>query len=78
MKENEDEAEIDRLPVDLLAHVFFLLSSFRDLAQFSIIIIHLPVSLYPSISSALSILVCDFIFSLFLGQAECRGNGDKA
>eukprot|EP00268_Persea_americana_P027728 TRINITY_DN27033_c1_g1_i1.p1 TRINITY_DN27033_c1_g1~~TRINITY_DN27033_c1_g1_i1.p1 ORF type:complete len:222 (-),score=30.13 TRINITY_DN27033_c1_g1_i1:617-1282(-) len=35
MRENEEEAQIDRLPVDLLAHIFFLLSSFRDLAQAS-------------------------------------------
>ncbi|PKA57899.1 F-box protein [Apostasia shenzhenica] len=29
------EAEIDRLPVDLLAHIFSLIPSFRDLAQAS-------------------------------------------
>lgn len=31
----KEEAEIERLPVDLLAHIFFFLSSFRDLAQAS-------------------------------------------
>ncbi|XP_058080457.1 F-box protein At5g67140 isoform X1 [Magnolia sinica] len=31
----EEEADIERLPVDLLAHIFFLISSFRDLAQAS-------------------------------------------
>ncbi|KAL8528704.1 hypothetical protein ACS0TY_006234 [Phlomoides rotata] len=30
-----DEAEIDRLPIDLLAHIFSLLISFKDLAQVS-------------------------------------------
>ncbi|XP_042496804.1 F-box protein At5g67140-like isoform X2 [Macadamia integrifolia] len=34
MAENAD-AEIDRLPVDLLAHIFLLLPSFTDLAQAS-------------------------------------------
>ncbi|XP_010270278.1 PREDICTED: F-box protein At5g67140 [Nelumbo nucifera] len=34
MRERED-AEIDRLPVDLLAHIFVLISSFTDLAQAS-------------------------------------------
>ncbi|CAK9179012.1 unnamed protein product, partial [Ilex paraguariensis] len=29
------EAEIDRLPVDLLAHIFSLISCFKDLAQTS-------------------------------------------
>ncbi|XP_078157863.1 F-box/RNI-like superfamily protein isoform X2 [Carex rostrata] len=29
----ETEAEIERLPIDLLAYTFFLLPSFRDLAQ---------------------------------------------
>ncbi|XP_077211511.1 F-box/RNI-like superfamily protein [Tasmannia lanceolata] len=37
MGEEEVEAEIDRLPVDLLAHIFVLLSSFKDLAQASIV-----------------------------------------
>lgn len=27
------EAEIDRLPIDLLAHIFVLITSFTDLAQ---------------------------------------------
>ncbi|XP_047945765.1 F-box protein At5g67140 isoform X1 [Salvia hispanica] len=31
----DEEADIDRLPVDLLAHVFSLLTSFKDLAQSS-------------------------------------------
>ncbi|KAK9286015.1 hypothetical protein L1049_025218 [Liquidambar formosana] len=30
-----EEAEIDRLPIDLLAHIFLLVSSFTDLAQAS-------------------------------------------
>lgn len=29
----EEEAEIDRLPIDLLAHIFVLITSFTDLAQ---------------------------------------------
>uniref|UniRef100_A0A803PEQ7 F-box domain-containing protein n=1 Tax=Cannabis sativa TaxID=3483 RepID=A0A803PEQ7_CANSA len=29
------EAEIDRLPIDLLAHIFVLITSFTDLAQVS-------------------------------------------
>ena len=29
----ELEAEIDRLPIDLLAHIFVLFTSFTDLAQ---------------------------------------------
>ncbi|RZC48460.1 hypothetical protein C5167_016886 [Papaver somniferum] len=29
----EEEAEIERLPVDLLAHIFLFTSSFTDLAQ---------------------------------------------
>ncbi|ERN17954.1 hypothetical protein AMTR_s00046p00073790 [Amborella trichopoda] len=32
-----EEPEIDRLPVDLLAHCFFLISSFKDLAQASLV-----------------------------------------
>ncbi|PIA56543.1 hypothetical protein AQUCO_00700705v1 [Aquilegia coerulea] len=35
MRNSNVEAEIDRLPVDLLAHIFFLFSSFTDLAQAS-------------------------------------------
>ncbi|KAM1502380.1 hypothetical protein TB1_026730 [Malus domestica] len=31
----EGEAEIDRLPIDLLAHIFVLITSFTDLAQAS-------------------------------------------
>lgn len=31
----EEEAEIDRLPLDLLAHIFALITSFTDLAQAS-------------------------------------------
>ncbi|XP_044469444.1 F-box protein At5g67140 [Mangifera indica] len=31
----EEEAEIDRLPIDLLAHIFVLITSFTDLAQAS-------------------------------------------
>lgn len=50
MRENEEEAQIDRLPVDVLAHIFFLLSSFRDLAQFSFF--HIPLSV------SLSLCVC--------------------
>ncbi|GAB4848990.1 hypothetical protein Ancab_003803 [Ancistrocladus abbreviatus] len=30
-----EEAEIDRLPIDLLSHIFFIISSFTDLAQAS-------------------------------------------
>ncbi|GAB4846965.1 hypothetical protein Ancab_025975 [Ancistrocladus abbreviatus] len=30
-----EEAEIDRLPIDILSHIFFLISSFTDLAQAS-------------------------------------------
>ncbi|KAK4791628.1 hypothetical protein SAY86_032041 [Trapa natans] len=30
-----EEAEIDRLPIDLLAHIFYMISSFTDLAQAS-------------------------------------------
>ncbi|KAK7252822.1 hypothetical protein RIF29_37041 [Crotalaria pallida] len=33
--EGEGEAEIDRLPIDLLAHIFVLFTSFTDLAQAS-------------------------------------------
>ncbi|KAJ7952836.1 F-box protein [Quillaja saponaria] len=32
-----EEAEIDRLPIDLLAHIFLLITSFTDLAQASIV-----------------------------------------
>ncbi|GAB2282629.1 hypothetical protein Dimus_017168 [Dionaea muscipula] len=35
MGEVEDEPQIERLPVDLLSHIFFLISSFTDLAQAS-------------------------------------------
>lgn len=28
-----EEAEIDRLPIDLLAHIFTMIASFTDLAQ---------------------------------------------
>lgn len=28
-----EEAEIDRLPIDLLAHIFCMIASFTDLAQ---------------------------------------------
>lgn len=31
--EMELEAEIDRLPIDLLAHIFAMIPSFTDLAQ---------------------------------------------
>ncbi|XP_051140321.1 F-box protein At5g67140-like [Andrographis paniculata] len=31
----EEEAEIDRLPIDLLAHIFSLFASFKDMAQSS-------------------------------------------
>lgn len=30
----ELEAEIDRLPIDLLAHIFVMITSFTDLAQY--------------------------------------------
>ncbi|PIN25230.1 hypothetical protein CDL12_02036 [Handroanthus impetiginosus] len=33
--EGEEEADIDRLPIDLLAHIFSLITSFKDLAQAS-------------------------------------------
>lgn len=29
-----EEAEIDRLPIDLLAHIFTLITCFKDLAQY--------------------------------------------
>ncbi|KAG8367081.1 hypothetical protein BUALT_Bualt16G0035600 [Buddleja alternifolia] len=32
-EEEEEETEIDELPIDLLAHIFSLLTSFKDLAQ---------------------------------------------
>lgn len=39
----EEEAEIDRLPIDLLAHIFSLVTCFKDLAQcvllFSILLV---------------------------------------
>ncbi|GLU20039.1 hypothetical protein SLE2022_362560 [Rubroshorea leprosula] len=35
--EVEVEAEIDRLPIDLLAHIFVMITSFTDLAQASIV-----------------------------------------
>ncbi|KAK6152733.1 hypothetical protein DH2020_012372 [Rehmannia glutinosa] len=35
MRGGDEEAEIDRLPIDLLAHIFSLLSCFKDLAQVS-------------------------------------------
>lgn len=31
--EDGEEAEIDRLPIDLLAHILALLTCFKDLAQ---------------------------------------------
>lgn len=31
--EAEAEADIDRLPIDLLAHIFAMIKSFTDLAQ---------------------------------------------
>ncbi|KAL8168282.1 hypothetical protein V2J09_009781 [Rumex salicifolius] len=34
-EENQTEIEIDRLPIDLLAHIFLRISSFTDLAQAS-------------------------------------------
>ncbi|KAK4488396.1 hypothetical protein RD792_004159 [Penstemon davidsonii] len=33
MKRRDEEPEIDRLPIDLLAHIFSLLTCFKDLAQ---------------------------------------------
>lgn len=33
MREGDDEADIGRLPIDLLAHIFSLFTSFKDLAQ---------------------------------------------
>ncbi|KAI9164842.1 hypothetical protein LWI28_003105 [Acer negundo] len=35
MKKEEEEAEIDRLPIDLLAHIFVFMTSFTDLARAS-------------------------------------------
>ncbi|KAL5987689.1 hypothetical protein ACLOJK_035439 [Asimina triloba] len=35
MRQGDDEAEIERLPLDLLSHVFFLIPSFQDLARAS-------------------------------------------
>ena len=38
-----EEAEIDRLPIDLLAHIFVLITSFTDLAQYVYIYIYVCV-----------------------------------
>ncbi|KAL6572972.1 hypothetical protein OROHE_002448 [Orobanche hederae] len=35
MREGDEEADIDSLPIDLLAHIFSLFTSFKDLAQAS-------------------------------------------
>ncbi|KAI8535096.1 hypothetical protein RHMOL_Rhmol10G0148500 [Rhododendron molle] len=35
MRRGEEEAEIDRLPIDLLAHILSLINCFKDLAQAS-------------------------------------------
>ncbi|KAL8044525.1 hypothetical protein ABFS82_08G051200 [Erythranthe guttata] len=35
MREGDEEADIGRLPIDLLAHIFSLFASFKDLAQAS-------------------------------------------
>lgn len=35
MRRGEEEAEVDRLPIDLLAHIFTLITCFKDLAQAS-------------------------------------------
>lgn len=39
-----EEGEIDRLPIDLLAHIFVLITSFTDLAQY--VYIYVCVLLY--------------------------------
>ena len=41
-----EEAEIDRLPIDLLAHIFVLITSFTDLAQYVYICVCVCVLLY--------------------------------
>ncbi|GFP89277.1 F-box protein at5g67140 [Phtheirospermum japonicum] len=35
MREGDEETDIDKLPIDLLAHIFSLFTSFKDLAQAS-------------------------------------------
>lgn len=73
-----EEAEIDRLPIDLLSHIFVLITSFTDLAQYVFFLL-----LFSNLAFfELFLVVADVGFARFVfveipERALCVGNGGK-
>ena len=75
-----EEAEIDRLPIDLLAHIFVLITSFTDLAQYVYIYICVCVCVCVVISSSFVPFEIEFISVIVIelsGREVCARNGSR-
>lgn len=73
MEELDDQNRpIDRLPFDLLAHIFAMLTCFKDLAQ----LISASFSFSPFLFNLFFVFICRFLV-LVVGQVLCAGNGDR-
>ena len=75
-----EEAEIDRLPIDLLAHIFVLITSFTDLAQYVYIYMCVCVCVCVVISSSFVPFEIEFISVIVIelsGREVCASNGSR-
>lgn len=73
-----EEAEIDRLPIDLLAHIFVLITSFTDLAQY--VYIYMCLCVCVVISSCFVPFEIEFISVIVIelsGREVCARNGSR-
>lgn len=70
----EDGADIDRLPIDLLAHIFVLINSFTDLAQLVFLFYHQLLLPFWCVSDwGNQILICGF-FCLLVFVLQIRAS----
>lgn len=65
-----EEAEIDRLPIDLLAHIFVLITSFTDLAQYVYIYVCVSVSVLLYVLVLYHLKLNSLVLLLFNSQGE--------
>ena len=78
----EEEAEIDRLPIDLLAHILVMITSFTDLAQYVFFFVNWVFLLYLlCVHDQLQIIVFVNCYGdgwiMHVGQVGFVGNGNK-
>lgn len=72
-----EEAEIDRLPIDLLAHIFALITSFTDLAQYVYIYVCVCVVISSCFVPFEIVFISVIIVVELSGREVCARNGSR-